>query len=137
MNQSFEKYSKYFFWIAGILTFSGPLLILLSPVDGFKLITGLTYIDQSPQVFPVIGHWGMMVAGIGVLLFVSGKNKAIRKSTVLFSTIEKAYIVMMAVYCIYTKQTFASNYYLALVADSSMAIGGLWYLIRSRQLKQV
>lgn len=137
MNQSFEKFSKYFFWIAGALTFSAPFLILLMPVKGFKLVTGLSYIEQSPQVFPVIGHWGMMVAGIGVLLFLSGKNKAIRKTTVIFSTVEKGYMVLIALYCIYSKQAFAANYYMMLVGDSLMVIGGLYYLIRGNQLRPV
>lgn len=137
MNHSFEKYSKYFFWIAGILTFSGPLLILIMPDEGFKLITGLTYFDKSPQLFPVIGHWGMMVAGIGVLLFLSGNNKAIRKPIVIYSSIEKFYMVLIAAYCIITRQTFAANYFLPMAADSVMLIGGLWYLIRSNQLKQI
>lgn len=131
MNQSFEKYSKYFFWIAGILTFSGPLLILIMPVDGFKIITGLTYFDKSPQLFPVIGHWEIMVAGIGILLFLSGNNKAIRKPVVIYSTIEKSYMVLIAAYCVISKQTFAANYYLPMAADSLMVIGGCGILFEA------
>jgi hypothetical protein len=136
MNQSFGKYSKFFFWIAGILTFLGSVLIFIMPVEGFKIVTGLTYLDKSPQLFPVVGHWGIMVAGIGVLLFVSGNNKAIRKPVVIYSTIEKSYMVFVVAYCVITKQTFATSYYLPLAADGLMVIGGLWYLIRSKQLTQ-
>jgi hypothetical protein len=136
MKLTFENASKYFLWAAGIMTLSGPLLVMLMPVEGFKLFTGLTYMDESPQVFPIIGHWGTMVVGMGVLLFISAKNKAIRKTTVIFSTIEKVYMVFTALYCIFTNQPFAANYYLPLVADSSMVIGGIWYLIQSSRLKQ-
>jgi len=136
MKLTFEKSSTYFFWAAGIVTLSGPALVMVMPAEGFKLFSGLTYMDESPQVFPVIGHWGMMVVGIGVLLFLSGKNKALRKTTVIFSTVEKAYMVFTILYCIYTNQPFAANYYLPLVADSSMVIGGIWYLLQSNRLKQ-
>lgn len=136
MKFTFENASKYFFWAAGLVTLSGPLLVMLMPVEGFNLFTGLTYMDESPQVFPIIGHWGTMVAGMGVLLFLSGKNKAIRKTTVIFSTIEKAYMIFVALYCIFTKQPFAANYYMVMVADSLMVIGGIWYLLQSSRLKQ-
>jgi hypothetical protein len=79
MNYSFQKTSKYFFWIAGIITTLGALPTMLSPVGGLRLTTGLTYFDQSPQVFPFIGHWGIMVAGLGVLLFLSATSKQISK----------------------------------------------------------
>jgi hypothetical protein len=135
-NDSFEKASKYFFWAAGILTTLAALPMALSPVGGLRLTTGLTYFDQSPQLFPIVGHWGVMVAGIGVLLFLSATNKEIRKTTVVYSTVEKCYIVAMALYCFLIGAPYARHYLVVLIADSSMAIGGIWYLLRSRKLKR-
>lgn len=137
MNMSFEKRSKYFFWAAGIITSLGSLPTMLSPVGGLNFSLGLTYFDQSPQVFPIIGHWGIMVVGIGVLLFLSATNKPIRKTTVIFSTLEKGYMVSTAVYCFLIDAPYARNYLAALVADSSMVLGGIWYLWRSWKLNQV
>jgi hypothetical protein len=137
VNVPFEHKAKYFFWIAGALTTAAALPTMISPVEGFHRSFGLNYFDQSPQVAPVIGHWGLMVAGIGVLLFLSATNKQIRKTTVIYATLEKAYIVSAAVYCFFIHAPYARNYLLALVADGLMGAGGLWYLLRSRALNQV
>jgi hypothetical protein len=71
MNESFAKKSKYFFWVAGILTALGSVPTMLSPVGGLRLSFGLSYFDQSPQIFPIVGNWGIMGVGIGVLFFLS------------------------------------------------------------------
>ena len=76
MNVLFEKRSK-FFWDAGVVTTLASLPTMLSSVGGLHFSPGLTYFDQSPQVFPLIGHWGIMMVGIGVLLFLSAANKQI------------------------------------------------------------
>jgi len=136
VNHSFETASKYFFWIAGIVTALGALPTMLSPVGGLRLATGLSYFDQSPQVFPLIGHWGIMVVGIGVLLFLAATNKQLRKTTVIYSTLEKGYMVGMALYAYLGDAPYAGNYLVALIADTSMVIGGIWYLLRRRKLKQ-
>lgn len=136
MKVTFDKSSKYFFWSAGVLTTIGALPTMLYPVSGFRLSFGLTYFDQSPQVLPVIGHWGIMVVGIGVLLFLSANNKKIRKTTVIFSTLEKIYLVSFAVYGFMVGVPYAENYISALIGDSLMVIGGIWYLLRSWKLKQ-
>jgi hypothetical protein len=136
MKLTFDKASKYFFWIAGIVTGLAALPTMLSPVVGLKLTTGLTYLDQSPQLVPLIGHWGIMVVGIGVLLFLAGMNKKIRKTTVIYSTLEKGYMVSFAIYCIVIDVPYASNYITPLILDSLMTTGGIWYLVQSRKLKQ-
>jgi hypothetical protein len=87
-------------------------------------------------VFPIIGHWGIMVVGIGVLLFLSAANKQIRKTTIIFSTLERGYMVSTVVYCFLIDAPYARNYLAALIADSAMATGGVWYLWRSWNLQQ-
>lgn len=130
---TFENGSKYFFWIAGVVTTIGALPTMLSPVMGLELSMGLTYFDVAPQVSPLIGHWGIMVTGIGLLLFASASNKSIRKTTAIFSTLEKAYMVGFAIYGFYSGAPYAGHYISALVADSLMIIGGVWYLMQSRK----
>jgi hypothetical protein len=128
VKAAFEKASKIFFWAAGVVTALGALPMMLSPVAGLRLVTGLSYFDQSPQMSPIVGHWGTMVVGMGVLLFVSAANKQIRKTTVIFSTLEKAYMVAGAPY--------AGNYVIPLIGDSLMVAGGICYLVQSRRLGQ-
>jgi hypothetical protein len=127
---------RSFFWDAGVVTTLASLPTMLSSVGGLHFSPGLTYFDQSPQVFPLIGHWGIMMVGIGVLLFLSAANKQIRKTTTIFSTLEKSYMVSAALYCVLIDAPYARNYLAALIGDSSMVLGGIWYLSRSRQLKQ-
>jgi hypothetical protein len=137
MRINFEKASKYFFWIAGLVTAIGTIPILLNPVNGLRLTTGLTYFDKSPQLTPIVGHWGIMVAGIGVMLFISGTIKSIRKSIVLFSIVEKTYIVGFAVFNYINNAPYAPNYIIPLIGDSLMVLGGIWYLVQSKKLQQV
>jgi hypothetical protein len=132
---SFDKTSKYFFWIAGAVTALGALPIAVSPVAGFRLALGFDYFAQSPQLFPVIGHWGVMVAGLGVLMFVAATRKELRRTTIIFATIEKAYIVATILYCFLSAAPYAQSYLVPLVADGAMTIGGIWYLLRSRSLQ--
>jgi|SRR6266481_2086547 len=135
-NLSFENWSKYFFSTAGIITTVGTLPTMISPVGGLRLSTGFSYFDQSPQVFPLIGHWGIMVAGIGVLLFLSATNKQLRKKIAIYSTLEKRYLVGTALYCFLIQAPGARNYFAAVIIDGALATGGIWYLIRSWKLKQ-
>jgi hypothetical protein len=137
MKITFEKASKYFFWIAGIVTTLGALPTMFSPVNGLQLTTGLTYFEQSPQVSPILGHWGIMVTGMGILLFLSATNKQIRRTTVIFSTLEKSYMVGFALYCFFVEAPYAKNYIIAIIGDSLMVIGGISYLILSWRLKQI
>jgi hypothetical protein len=134
MDPAFDKAVRRFFRIAGIVTAAGALPTMLSPVEGFRLTTGLTYFGESPQVFPVIGHWGAMVTGIGVLMFVAATRKELRKATAVYATVEKGYIVGAVLYCYAIGAPFAHAYLLPLVGDAAMVAGGLWYLCRSRQL---
>ncbi len=136
MNNSFDQASKYFFWIAGAVTAIGALPSMLSPVGGLEITTGLTYFEESPQLIPIVGHWGIMVTGMGVLLFLSATLKTIRKTTILFSTAEKAYMVGFALYNFSIGASYAMNYLIPLVGDSLMVLGGIWYLRQSQKLKR-
>src|SRR5450755_410537 len=136
-SASFEKTSKYFFWIAGAVTALAALPIMLSPVAGFRLAVGIEYFDKSPQMFPDVAHWGCMVVAIGVLMFVAASRKELRRSTILFATFEKAYIVGLVAYCFLIDAPYARSYLLPALADGTMALGGIWYLLRSKRLQMV
>jgi hypothetical protein len=123
---------KYFFWAAGILTTLGALPTMISPKSGPTLSMGLSYADQSPQMVPIVGHWGIMVVGMGILLFASARIKHIRRSTVIFSTVEKSYMVSLVIYNFIRHAPFAGNYTIVLIGDSLMVIGGIWYLLTAK-----
>jgi hypothetical protein len=50
------------------------------------------------------------------------------KTNVLFSTAEKSYMVCFALYNYIAHKPYASHYMVALIGDSLMVIGGIWYL---------
>jgi hypothetical protein len=77
-----------------------------------------------------------MVTGMGVLLFLSATIKSIRKTTILFSTAEKAYMVGFAVYNYFSHAPYAANYLIPLIGDSLMVMGGIWYLVQRNRLNQ-
>jgi hypothetical protein len=132
MANTYRDHWKYFFWAAGILTTIGALPTMISPKSGPILSMGLTYADQSPQMVPIVGHWGIMVVGLGVLLFASARMKHLRISTVIFSTLEKLYMVSIVTYNFITNAPFAGNYTVVLIGDSLMVIGGIWFLLSTK-----
>jgi hypothetical protein len=136
MKVTFDQASKYFFRIAGIITALGALPAMLSPVQGLQLTTGLTFSEVSPQLTPIVGHWGIMVVGMGILLFLSATKKSIRKTTVIFSTAEKSYMVGFSLYNFAISAPYAMSFIIPLIGDSLMVMGGIWYLIKSNQIKQ-
>jgi hypothetical protein len=136
VNLAFEKTAKYFLWVAGAVTTLGAFPMMVSPAKGLYYTMGLTYFNQSPQLAPIIGHWGIMVTGIGVLLFYSATHKEIRKAAVIYATLEKLYIVSAILYCFAIHAPYAHYYMLGLVVDGPLALGGLWYLLKSRALNQ-
>ena len=135
MNDNFHKLSKYYFWLAGLITICGSVTTAVSPISGFKLALNLTYFEDSPQLMPIIGHWGVMVLGIGMLLFLSGKNKNLRKTAVIFSTLEKGYLVSFSIYWVTYKMPNASSFILPIMMDGLITLGGIWYWWRSSLLK--
>jgi hypothetical protein len=137
VDSGFEKTSRYYFWISGFVTASLTWIPALLPVRGTALILGITYFDQSPQVFPIVGHWGIMVFGIGILLIAAGNDKALRKASVYYAIVEKAYMVAVVAFLLVTGSPFAMNYLPLGLADSLMVAGGVWYLMQSRKLGQL
>ncbi len=133
MTNSSDKFWKYFFIFAGILTALGAAPAMLFPKNGLHVTMGLAYAEKSPQMEPIIGHWGIMVVGIGILLFVSAKYKQLRFSTIIFSTVEKIYLVSFAVYNFIIAAPYANNYTIVVIGDGLMAFGGICYLLSHRR----
>src|SRR3954453_5296628 len=61
---------------------------LLTPMLG-----GL--VDYTPSSVPALRHWGIMIFGIGVLMVVAAFRPWLRFETMVFSTIEKSFMVYL------------------------------------------
>lgn len=128
MTQKFERYTKLFFWISGTITAMGALPAAISPISGTRSVFGFDYYSLSPQLLPIVGHWGIMVVGIGLMLFASATHKELRVATAIFSTLEKSYMVGIILYYVSLGAPFYTSYRFPLIADTLMALGGMLYL---------
>jgi hypothetical protein len=106
------------------------------PVGGLRLSFGLSYFAQSPQMFRLSAIGESWWSGSVCYFSFPPRIKQIRETTAIFSTVEKTYLVFAIIYCFRIDAPYAKNYLTASIADTSMAIGGIWYLWRSRNLKQ-
>lgn len=133
-KQAAITYNKWYFWISGAVTVLGTIPLMLAPTAGTKLILGFDA-TLLPGVSGLFGHWGMMVVGIGILIFLCGKNKSLRATTIIYSLCEKSYLVIAGVYFCSISAELGQHYIAAIAADSLQIIGGLYYLFYTRRIE--
>jgi hypothetical protein len=97
---------------------------LLTPMFG-----GL--VDYTPSSVPALRHWGIMVFGIGVLMAVAAFRPWLRFETMVFSAVEKAFMVYL---CIsnFGQQPWARGYLLPFLLDSTIVAYSILYFISSQ-----
>jgi hypothetical protein len=129
-----EKYNKIYFWGAGIVTALGALPFIIMPLKATKSILG---IDLSSQldIIPLVAHWGIMVTGIGIFLCVAAMVQKLRKSAIIYSTLEKLYMVGMSIYFMMTNSEISEHYMLIFGADSLIVIGAIFYYFINKEKK--
>ena len=127
-----ENYNKWFFRIAGFVTALGALPSMIAPHKGTLLAFGID-ISSLPAVSPLLGHWGIMVVGIGVLLFLSASNKNLRLPIVWYSNLEKSYLVLVGIFTYINNPDIGQYYLLPIVVDSLLVIGGIVYLVNRKK----
>ncbi|QZE15316.1 hypothetical protein K4L44_05645 [Halosquirtibacter laminarini] len=127
-----KKYNKWYFWISGIVTALGTLPSALAPYKGTLATMGLDFGDKINSL-PLVGHWGIMVVGIGVMIFRSAKNYELRKNIIWYSLIEKSYLVAGCVWIYMMNPVWGAGYMAAIIADSLQIIGGVFYLLVTRK----
>jgi hypothetical protein len=127
-----EKFNKIYLWTAGIVTALGALPFMIRPLKASKSSLG---IDLSSQldIIPLIAHWGIMVTGIGVFLCVAAMVKKLRNAAVIYSTIEKLYMVGILIYGISTHSEISNHYMLIFVVDSLIVIGAVFYYFLNKE----
>lgn len=122
------KFWNRFLRVSGIATLLGPLPSMLSPIEGTKLTLKLD-ISTIDGLAPVIGHWGIMIVGIGILIFLAGSNKAIRKTTLWYAIAEKVYMVSGGVYTLITLPEIGMNFMPVIISDTIQIVGFIAYFI--------
>ena len=87
-------------------------------------------VDYTPSSVPALRHWGMMVFGIGALMVVAAFRPWLRFETVLFSTIEKAFMVYL--FLSNLGQPWAKGYLVAFLIDSTIVAYSILCFISDR-----
>ncbi len=129
-----EKFNKIYFWTAGIVTALGALPLMIMPLKATKLTIG---IDLSSQldIIPLVAHWGIMVSGIGIFLCVAARVQKLRKAAIIYSTLEKLYMVSLLTYFMMTNSEISDHYLLIFVVDSLIVIGAIVYYFLNKEKK--
>src|SRR5215472_7487017 len=124
LNTLIDKTIKWFLIVGGGVTAVALLFAidtnLISPLLG-----GL--VDYTPASVPVFRHWGIMVFGIGVLMVVAAFRPWLRFETMLFSTIEKSFLVYL--FLSNLGQPWAMGYLFMFLLDSTIVVYIILYFI--------
>jgi len=105
-----------------------PILIAANlPFANDQLFSGL--LDPSPASAPGLRHWGMMVFGIGVLMIVSAFRPWLRFETMVFSAVEKAFMVYLVLSSL--GQPWAKAYFVGASIDFTIVVYSVVYFFSS------
>lgn len=85
---------KPFLIIFGLATCFPILAAVDLPLGNAWLFAGM--LDYTPASAPALRHWGLMICGIDVLMVVAAFRPWLRFETMVFSAVEKAFIVWLA-----------------------------------------
>src|SRR5215475_8530490 len=77
-------------------------------------------VNYTPSSVPALRHWGMMVFGIGALMVAAAFRPWLRFETVLFSTIEKAFMVYL--FLSNLSQAWAMGYLFMFLVDATIVV---------------
>jgi hypothetical protein len=84
-------------------------------------------VDYTPASVPALRHWGIMVFGIGILMVAAAFRPWLRFETMVFSTVEKAFMVYL--FLSNLGQPWAMGYLFAFVVDSTIVAYSIVYFI--------
>jgi hypothetical protein len=107
----------------------GTALPLLAAIDlsaaNRVLFAGL--LDYTASSVPALRHWGVMVGGIGILMVVSAFRPWIRFETMVFSGVEKAFMVFL--FISNSDETWSRAYLGAFLLDLTIVTYTLFYFV--------
>jgi hypothetical protein len=104
-------------------------IVLASNIDfaNKHLFSGL--LDYGPSSVPGLRHWGMMVFGIGALMVASAFRPWLRFETMLFSIVEKGFMVYL--FLINRTEPWSHAYLAGTIVDSTIVLYSLLYFVSS------
>ncbi|BCH31683.1 hypothetical protein MesoLjLc_36130 [Mesorhizobium sp. L-8-10] len=124
INTFIARTIRWFLIVFGLVTSATlPFAVdihLLTPMLG-----GL--VDYTPSSVPALRHWGIMIFGIGVLMVVAGLRPWLRFETMLFSKVEKAFMVYL--FLANQDQPWAAGYFFAFIVDAVIVAYGVLYFV--------
>jgi hypothetical protein len=124
LNVFVARTIKWFLILFGLVTCGSlPLAIdvnLVTPMMG-----GL--VDYTPSSVPILRHWGIMVFGIGALMVAAAFHPWLRFETILFSTVEKAFMVYL--FLSNLSQAWAMGYLFMFLVDATIVVYSILYFI--------
>lgn len=124
LNHFIARTIKWFLVLFGLATCGTlPLAVdieLITPMFG-------GFVDYTPSSVPALRHWGFMVFGIGMLMVFAGFRPWLRFETILFSAIEKVFLVYL--YLSNLGQPWIAGYFAAFVLDATIVIYSILYFI--------
>jgi hypothetical protein len=121
------KTVKWFLIIFGLATCLPIMIAVNLKFSNQHLFSGL--LDYTPATIPALRHWGIMVFGIGVLMIVSAFRPHLRFATMVYSTIEKAFMVYLFLDSI--GQPWAKAYIVGSIIDFTIVVYSLIYFVSS------
>jgi len=124
----FTKHFSKMFFITGIGTASA-LLYAFFPEWSSTNIGKIPYFNENTIITQ---HWGMMVGLMGIFMIVASKYKTWRPSIVLYSALEKSFMVFLVLYN--SGFEYSKGFYLAAGMDSIVV---LWTLLYWKENKKV
>ena len=124
LNVFVARTIKWFLILFGLVTCGSlPFAIdvnLVTPMMG-----GL--VDYTPSSVPILRHWGIMVFGIGALMVAAAFRPWLRFETILFSTVEKAFMVYL--FLSNLSQAWAMGYLFMFLVDATIVVYSILYFI--------
>jgi hypothetical protein len=127
LNVFIAKTIKWFLIVFGVATsMTLPFAIdinLITPMLG-----GL--VDYTASSVPALRHWGIMIFGIGVLMVVAAFRPWLRFETMVFSTIEKSFMVYL--FLTNLGQSWAMGYLFPFLVDSTIVAYSIVYFISNQ-----
>src|SRR5215510_8939585 len=124
LNAFISRTIKWFLIVFGLAT-CGTLPIAID----IALIKPMLRdaVDYTPSSVPLLRHWGIMVFGIGALMVVAAFHPWLRFETMMFSTIEKAFMVYL--FLSNLGQAWVTGYLVMFLLDATIVAYSILYFI--------
>ena len=124
VNAFIARTIKWFLIVFGLATCATlPFAIDIKFIT--PMLSGL--VDYTPSSVPALRHWGAMLFGIGVLMVAAAFRPWLRFETMVFSTIEKSFIIYL--FLSNLGQPWVRGYFGAFLLDSTIVAYSILYFI--------